>query len=110
MSRPAGLPKTGGRKAGTPNKTTQVLKEAILAAAEAANEDGTVGYLTWLAKNNSSAFASLLGKVLPMTLVGDSDNPIEHRHEDNTARELIASRIVSLASRVGPTTSTERLN
>lgn len=29
MSRPKGLPKTGGRKAGTPNKRTVVLKEEL---------------------------------------------------------------------------------
>jgi hypothetical protein len=64
-------PKTGGRKKGVPNKTTTALKEAILAAAEAAGgEFGMVGYLHRLANVNSSAFASLLGKVLPMTVQG----------------------------------------
>lgn len=29
MSRPKGLPKTGGRKPGTPNKRTVVLKEEL---------------------------------------------------------------------------------
>jgi hypothetical protein len=38
--------KTGGRKKGTPNKTTQALKEAVLeAAALAGDKDGLVGYL-----------------------------------------------------------------
>jgi hypothetical protein len=42
-----GRPKTGGRKKGTPNKTTALLKDAILEAAGNAGEDqGLVGYLT----------------------------------------------------------------
>jgi hypothetical protein len=73
--------KTGGRKRGTPNKTTAALKDAILTAAEEALPGGKVGYLKWLAKNNSSAFASLLGKVLPTTLAGDPANPIHHDHK-----------------------------
>jgi hypothetical protein len=73
--------KTGGRKKGTPNKTTAALKDAILTAVEGAMPGGKVGYLKWLAKHNSSAFASLLGKVLPTTLAGDPANPIRHDHE-----------------------------
>jgi hypothetical protein len=73
--------KTGGRRKGTPNKTTAALKDAILIAAEDALPGGKVGYLKWLAKNNSGAFASLLGKVLPTTLAGDSANPIHHDHQ-----------------------------
>jgi hypothetical protein len=72
--------KTGGRKKGTPNKTTAALKDAILVAAEGAMRGGKVGYLKWLAKNNSSAFASLLGKVLPTTVAGDPTNPVLHEH------------------------------
>lgn len=68
--------KTGGRKKGTPNKTTAALKDAILMASDKAHPEGKVGYLRWLAKANSSAFASLLGKVLPTTLAGDPDNPL----------------------------------
>jgi hypothetical protein len=63
-----------GRPKGSLNKVTLALKEAILAAAEGAHEDGMVGYLKVLAVENSSAFAGLLGKVLPSTLaVSDSD-------------------------------------
>jgi hypothetical protein len=61
--------KTGGRKAGTPNKITAALKEAILLAADnAGGEGGMVGYLTRQASENPPAFLSLLGKVLPMTV------------------------------------------
>ena len=58
-----------GRPPGSLNKTTTQLKEAILGALEAAGgKEGSVGYLRRLAIENSSAFASLLGKVLPTTL------------------------------------------
>lgn len=70
--------KTGGRKKGTPNKTTAALKDAILQAAEAAGGNaGTVGYLTWLAKDSPPAFASLLGKVLPMQVTGEDGGPLQ---------------------------------
>ena len=64
-----------GRPKGSQNKTTLALKEAILAAAdEAGGQAGLVGYLKTLAIENSSAFAGLLGKVLPTTLAAsDSD-------------------------------------
>ena len=61
-----------GRPSGSLNKTTTQLREAILGALEAAGgEEGSVGYLKRLAIENSSAFASLLGKVLPTTLHAD---------------------------------------
>jgi hypothetical protein len=64
------LPPPGaGRPPGSLNKTTTKLREAILGAFEAAGgEEGSVGYLKRLAIENSSAFASLLGRVLPTTL------------------------------------------
>src|SRR5215472_3405631 len=58
-----------GKPKGTPNKITVALKEAILAAGEAAGgEGGLTAYLTRLALENSSAYAGLLAKVLPTTL------------------------------------------
>jgi hypothetical protein len=64
-----------GRPTGSLNKTTTQLKEAILGALEAAGgEEGSVGYLKRLAIENSSAFASLLGKVLPTTLAAASES------------------------------------
>src|SRR5262249_24943856 len=61
-----------GRPKGSLNRTTTQLKEAILGALEAAGgKEGSVGYLRRLAIENSSAFASLLGKVLPTTLAAD---------------------------------------
>lgn len=72
-----------GRVKGTPNKTTAMLKDAILRAAEAAGsdkqgKDGLIGYCTFLATDEPKAFAQLLGKVLPMQISGDPDQPIVH--------------------------------
>lgn len=77
--RPKGLPKTGGRKKGTPNKRTALLKDSILEAAEqAGDEGGIVGYLEQQARENPAAFLALLGKVLPQQQLHgqDPDNPL----------------------------------
>ena len=79
MAAPKNHAKAGGRQKGVPNKTTTALKEAILAAAEAAGgKDGMIGYLRTIAIENSGAFVALLGKVLPLQIAGDPDNPIRH--------------------------------
>lgn len=62
-----------GRPKGSVNKTTGALKEAIIAAAEAVGQDGSgkdglTGYLKHVAASDVKAFASLLGKVLPLQL------------------------------------------
>lgn len=74
--RKPGTPKTGGRKKGTPNKVTRQLKEMILTALEEAHDDGGIGYLKQQAKDHPSAFLTLVGKVLPMTLAGDPSAPL----------------------------------
>ncbi len=69
--------KTGGRKKGTPNKTTALLKDAILTAATDAGKDGgLVGYLTAQAVLNPGPFMALLGKVLPMQLTGEDGGAV----------------------------------
>ena len=70
--------KTGGRQRGTPNKFTKTLKDAILQACEeAGGNEGMTGYLRLQAGDNPSAFMSLLGKVLPLQIQGDADNPLQ---------------------------------
>lgn len=67
-----------GRKKGSVNKTTALLKDAILKAAEnAGGKDGLVGYLTLQASENPTAFMSLLGKVLPMQITGEGEGPVK---------------------------------
>ncbi len=103
-----------GRPKGSLNKTTTQLKEAILGALEAAGgKEGAVGYLKRLAIENSSAFASLLGKVLPSTIAAaDSDGgpatitfervivmPDGHRHiEGKTPLQIAAPASHALPS------------
>jgi hypothetical protein len=66
-----------GRPKGAKNKTTALLKDAILMAAEeAGGEDGLTGYLKRQATENPAPFMALLGKVLPMQIIGDAENPI----------------------------------
>lgn len=70
--------KSGGRKKGTPNKVSGILKDAILRAAEEAGDpDGTVGYLRRQAIANPGPFMSLLGKVLPTEVTGPEGEPLK---------------------------------
>lgn len=66
-----------GRPKGSPNKTTALLKDAILKAAEQAGnrvgDNGMVSYLEKQAQENPGPFMSLLGKVLPMQIAGPDD-------------------------------------
>ena len=56
-----------GRPKGAPNKTTALVKDAILmAASNAGGKDGLVGYLTQQAQDNPNAFMGLIGKVIPL--------------------------------------------
>lgn len=64
-----------GRPKGSLNKTTALLKDAILQAAqEAGDKEGMVGYLKKQATDNPGPFMSLLGKVLPMQVEGTGPN------------------------------------
>ena len=71
-----GHAKLGGRKPGQPNHSTQLLKDTILEAATRAGEGDIVAYLERQAEENPVAFLSLLGRVLPLQLQGDSDRPL----------------------------------
>lgn len=73
-------PANAGRRKGTPNKETRQLKEMIL---EALDKKGGPEYLQLQAEQNPTAFLTLLGKVLPMTVVGDKDNPLQHEVKIN---------------------------
>jgi hypothetical protein len=66
------LPGRGpGRPKGSRNKMTTALKDMILNSLDRL---GGEEYLMQLARDNSSAYASILGKVLPTTLAAsDSD-------------------------------------
>ena len=70
--RPKGLPKTGGRQKGTPNKFTKDLREAIIEGARAAGgggKEGLVNYFKARAEDESdrvrASFLQLAGRCLP---------------------------------------------
>ena len=71
--RPKGLPKTGGRQKGVPNKINRDLKEMILGALDKA---GGIEYLVKQSKEKPVAFLALVGRVLPMTVASDPENPL----------------------------------
>lgn len=75
MAGKGGRTKTSGqgRPKGTPNKITKQLKDMILGALDDA---GGQEYLKRQAEENPGPFLALIGKVLPVTLAGDSNNPI----------------------------------
>jgi hypothetical protein len=67
---PDGPPKRkAGRPKGAHNKTAMSLKEAILSAANSYDENGRSGMAGWLEELRDrfpKAFATLLGRVLPL--------------------------------------------
>jgi hypothetical protein len=63
---------TGGSRKGAPNKVTAELKDMILGALQNA---GGIDYLTERAQDpkTASAFLTLVGKTLPMTVKGPGE-------------------------------------
>jgi hypothetical protein len=85
----------GGRRKGVPNKTTLVLKSAILKAAEAVGSDGNgkdglTGYLQMIAEKHPKEMCYLISKVLPLQLAADPDMPatVVFRSAADVRREL----------------------
>lgn len=67
-----------GKPKGATNKLNRELKTMILDALEGS---GGVDYLMEKANDprTAGAFLTLVGKVLPLTVVGDKENPLEMR-------------------------------
>ena len=68
-----------GRRRGSKNKTTALIKEAIVLAAQAVGSDGKgknglVGYCEDLARNEKKAFAALMGRAMPVQVEGGGEN------------------------------------
>jgi hypothetical protein len=87
-------PPNAGRKRGSFNKTTSVLKEAALLAAEQTGDpskrgcDGLVGYLRFVAREYPPAFMSLLGRVLPQQVQVDTQTEITYRSVAEIERDM----------------------
>ena len=73
-----GLPGPG-RPKGVPNKQTREIKEMLMQSLEDA---GGADYFRQLAETNSSAYAALLGKIIPAEvknqITGENGGPIQH--------------------------------
>jgi hypothetical protein len=81
-----------GKPAG-PMRTTAVLKDAILYAAQKVGSDGRglnglVGYLTFCARFYPKEYITLLGKVLPLQIVAESKVVHEYRSSEEIKRDL----------------------
>ena len=103
-------PLNAGRKRGAANKTTALLKEAILLAAELegdqdlrttarlngetdeeiAKRGGLIGYLRWVARNNPAPFVTLLGRVMPTQLRVDAHTDLTYRTVAEVERDMAA--------------------
>ena len=68
----------GGSRKGSPNKLNGDVKAMILAALDKA---GGADYLLSQSESNPTAFMTLVGKVLPMTVAGDTTAPLVLRIE-----------------------------
>jgi hypothetical protein len=87
--------KKGGREKGTVNKTTKILKEALILAAEAEGFDGRgkeglMGFLRQCAKREKVAFMRMLEKILPYQITGKDGGPVQMEY---TSRDEIAQRM-----------------
>lgn len=56
--------KTGGRKAGTPNKITAKVRESFETAFSMLQQDRSANLLTW-ARSNPTEFYKLAAKLIP---------------------------------------------
>ena len=80
--RRGGKRRTGRKKGGT-NKITSDVKQAIL---EAFNALGGVEYLCAVAREDPKAFCALLGKLIPVKVAGDAEDPPVLRMGRSTPR------------------------
>jgi|SRR5215472_4749190 len=65
-----------GRPKGAPNKNSQQIRDMIIGALQ---QVGGTEYLARQALENPSSFLTLVGKVLPMQVVGDENKPLSIR-------------------------------
>lgn len=63
-----GRAKTGGRAAGTPNKHTQEVKNALREALETSHNDGATGYFLEVARDDPRTFMAAVGKLIPTAI------------------------------------------
>lgn len=70
-----GKPKTGGRAKGTPNSLTKTVKERVLEAFNALQEDDHANLETW-GKANPHLFYPIAAKLIPAEINAHIDHKI----------------------------------
>lgn len=68
-----------GRVKGVPNKTTALLRDAIITAAVEVGSNnkgkgGLLGYLRYVAWNEPKSYCGLIGRVIPLQIAVDPDS------------------------------------
>lgn len=70
--------KTGGRKAGTPNKLTSTAKDTIAQCAAMLEANGKTLY-RWVDRDETNErifWSQIYPKLLPLQIAGDAENPL----------------------------------
>ena len=90
-----------GRPKGSQNKTTALLKDAVLeAAAKAGGKAGLIGYLKTQAQENPTAFMTLLGRAMPLQV----------NHADSEGGKLQPAIFVGIEPAPAPQAGARALN
>ena len=86
LGRYGNLPGPGpGRPKGVPNKFNGELKEAILAGVNGSHKLGVSGFVLKLSLDTPTSAAALLGRLIPVSMVGTLGGKIVVVHRDETA-------------------------
>ena len=76
-----------GRPRGVPNKFSGELKEAILAGVNGSHPLGVSGFVLKLSIETPTSAAALLGRLIPVSMVGALGGKIVVVHRDETAAD-----------------------
>lgn len=75
---PTPPPRSRGRPKGAQNKTTREAKEVIAqAATELGGADRLIAWAKEAPENEKAFWSTIYPKLLPLTVAGDKDNPLE---------------------------------
>ena len=103
-------PATAGRKKGTPNRTTAIIKTTALAACAAVGQpkwdpekkiwiNGSGGfqkYMEWIAKYEPKSMVMLLAKILPTQIQADINGPLRIIDENTPPQEAVILYMAAL--------------
>jgi hypothetical protein len=66
--------KTGGRRAGTPNKTTRAYKEAVMLAFQGIGGQST--FQKWAKENLTDFYTKIATRLIPTEVSGNPESPV----------------------------------